>query len=154
MGKVQAIIEEVSRSQDFENGYYVSLHYVNKTRYSDVTRFFCKRNHEIKTDSEVRELIDNMSLNECRGQCEEEVTPKKKGMIDLKNQGVLLASNKLLNIQLETLAKRLEAREVAQLSVKAYCNVCEQTHESDACLRESLGVLKDQVRYMGNYSRQ
>jgi hypothetical protein len=37
-------------------------------------------------------------------------------MIDLNTRNALLASNKLLSIQLETIAKRLEAREVAQLS--------------------------------------
>jgi len=34
---------------------------------------------KIKTTDEVRELIDNMSLNEYRGHTEEEATPKKKG---------------------------------------------------------------------------
>ena len=73
---------------------------------------------KIKTDDEVRALIDNMSLNEYRGHTEEEATPKKKGMINLNTQDALLASNKLLSIQLETIAKRLEAREVAHLSRK------------------------------------
>ena len=65
-----------------------------------------------------------------------------------------LGRNKLLSIQLEIIAKRLEAREVAQLSPKTNCNICEQAHESDACLPESLGFSEEHVKYMGNYSRQ
>ena len=67
---------------------------------------------KIKIVDEVRELIDNMYLNEYGAHTEEKVAPKKKGMIDINMQDALLASNKLLNIQLETLTKRLEAREV------------------------------------------
>jgi len=80
---------------------------------------------KIKTDDEVRALIDNMSLNEYWGHTEEEATPKKKCMIDLNTQDNLLASKKLLNIQLETLAKRLEAYEVAHLSEKTNCDIYE-----------------------------
>jgi len=97
---------------------------------------------KIKTVVEVQEKIDNMSLNEYRGHTEEEATPKKKGMIVLKTQDALLASNKLLSIQLETLAKRLEAREVAQLSAKVTCDFQEKAHESGACLPASLGFSK------------
>ena len=42
-----------------------------------------------------------MSLNEYRPHIEEEAAPKKKCMIDLNTQDVLLACNKLLSIQLE-----------------------------------------------------
>jgi hypothetical protein len=109
---------------------------------------------KIKTADEVRTLIDNMSLNEYRGHTEEEATPWKKGMIDLNTQDALLASNKLLSIQLETIAKRLEAREVAHLYAKTNCEICEQAHENGACLPTSLGFSKEQVKYMGNNSRQ
>jgi len=112
------------------------------------------RNHEIKTTDEVRALIGNMSMNEYRGHTEEEANPRKKGMIDLNTQDALLARNKLLNIQLKTIAKRLEAREVAQLSAKANCDICEQAHESGVCIPTSFGFSEEQVKYMGNYSRQ
>ena len=46
MGEVQATVEEVSRLQVVINGYHASLHYGTKTRYSDVTRCFCRRNNE------------------------------------------------------------------------------------------------------------
>lgn len=94
---------------------------------------------KIKTTDEVCTLIDNMYLNEYRGHTEEEATSKKKGMIDLNTQDALLASNKLLSIQLETIAKRLEARQVARLSAKTNCEICEQAHESGACLPLLLG---------------
>jgi hypothetical protein len=77
-----------------------------------------------------------MSLNEYRGHTKEEATPRKKGMIDLNTQDALLASIKLLIIQLETIVKRLEAHEVANLSAKTNC---EQAHENGACLPTSLG---------------
>ena len=109
---------------------------------------------KIKTADEVRALIDNMSLYEYRGHTEEEATPRKKVMIDLNTQDVLLASNKLLNIQLESIAKMLEAREVAHLFAKTNSEICEQAHESGACLPASLGFSEEQVKYMGNYSRQ
>jgi hypothetical protein len=46
---------------------------------------------KIKTAGEVRELIDNMSLNEYRAHTNEESAPKKKCMIDLNTRDVLLA---------------------------------------------------------------
>jgi len=60
-------------------------------------------------------------------------------MIDLNTRDALLASNKLLSIQLDIIAKRLEAREVAHLSAKTNCEICEQAHENGACLPTSLG---------------
>jgi len=101
---------------------------------------------KIKTVVEVREMIDNMSLNEYQEQTEE------KAMIDLNTQDALLASTKLLSIQLETVTKRLEAREVAQLYAKTICDFREKAHESGACLPASLRFSKEQVKYMGNYS--
>lgn len=64
---------------------------------------------KIKTTDDVRELIENMSLNEYRVHTKEEAAPRKKCMIYLNTEDDILASNKLLSIQLETLAKRLEA---------------------------------------------
>jgi len=95
---------------------------------------------KVKTTDEVRELIDNMSLNEYRGQHEEEATPRKKGMIDLNTQDALLVSNKLLSIQLETTSKRLEAREDSQLSANTNWHLPASSWKWAKC--------------MGNYSRQ
>jgi len=46
----------------------------------------------------------------------------------------------------------MEARDVAHLSVETNCDICEQAHESGACLPASLGFLEEHVKYMGNYS--
>lgn len=62
---------------------------------------------KIKSADEVREVFDNMSLNEYSAHVDDESTPKKKGMMDFNTQNVLLASNKLLSIQLEAIAKKL-----------------------------------------------
>jgi len=75
-------------------------------------------------------------------------------MIDLNTQDALISSDKLLNIQLETITKRLEAREVAQLSANTNCDICEQAHERGACLPASLRFSEEHVKYIGNYSRQ
>jgi len=89
---------------------------------------------------EVWELIDNMSLKEYCAHTDKEDSPKKKGMIDLNTQDVLLASNKLLRLQLEMIAKKMEAREVAKLSARNTYDLCEQAHESGACLPTVLGL--------------
>lgn len=109
---------------------------------------------KIKTTDEVREMINNMSLNEYRPHIEENATSKKKGMIDMNTQDALLASNKLLRIQIETLEKKLDAREVAQLSAKATCDFCEQAHKSRSCLLASLRLSEEQVKYMGTFTKQ
>jgi len=109
---------------------------------------------KIKTTDEVRELIDNMSLNEYRAQTDDESAPKKKDMMDLNTQNALLAGNKLLSIQREAIAKRLEARDVSQVSARSTCDFCEQAHESGTCLPSCLGLSKEQVKDMGNFSRQ
>jgi len=58
----------------------------------------------------------------------------------MNTQDALLANNKLPSIQIETLAKKLDAREVAQLSAKATCDFCEQADESGSCLLASFGL--------------
>jgi len=75
-------------------------------------------------------------------------------MIDLNTQDALLASNKLLILQLETIAKKLEAREGAKPSARNTCDFCEQAHESGACLPTSLGLSEEQVKNLWNFSRQ
>ena len=65
---------------------------------------------KIKKSNEVKELINNMSLNEYCIHTEEEAASKKKCMIDLNTHDDLFANNKLFNIQLETIAKRMDAR--------------------------------------------
>jgi len=47
-----------------------------------------------------------MSLNEYRAHTDKEAALKKKAMIYLNTQDVLFSSNKLLSLQLETIAKK------------------------------------------------
>jgi len=84
-----------------------------------------------------------MSLNEYRAHIEEEAALKKKGMININTKDVLFSSNKLLIIQLETMAKRLDARKVGQLSATFICDYYEQAYESGVCLPTSLGLLEE-----------
>jgi len=70
---------------------------------------------KIKMVEEVKELIDNIYLNEYHPHTNEEVAPRKERMSDLNTHDALIASNKLLSIKLETIPKRLDARDVAQL---------------------------------------
>ncbi|AET02979.1 hypothetical protein MTR_8g060460 [Medicago truncatula] len=110
---------------------------------------------KIKTADEVRELIDNISLNEYHADTEEEeAAPKKNGMIDLNTQDALLASNKVFNIQLHTLSKRLDAREVGQLYAIVTCDLCWQAHESGACLPASFGLSEEKIKYMDTFTRK
>jgi len=71
---------------------------------------------KIKTAKEVRELIENMYLNTRDVlQSIEKIVHMQKGVIDLDTHDVLLTSNKLLNIQLEAISKKLEVRDLVQL---------------------------------------
>jgi len=110
MGEVQDIVEEVSRSQVLGHAYHASFHYGITFRYTDVARCFCRGTTKIKTVGEVWELIDIMSLNEYRAHTYEEASPRKKGMIDLNTHDALLASNKLLSLQLQTIAKKVGSK--------------------------------------------
>lgn len=73
--------------------------------------------------------------------------------MELDAHEVLLGSKKLLYIQLEIVAKRLKARDMAQLSsIGTICDFCKQAHESGACLRTSLGLSKEQVKYTRSFT--
>lgn len=95
-------------------------------------------------------MIDSLFLYEYHAHNEEEGASKKKGMIYLKTLISVLASKKLLNIQQETIAKRLEAKEASQLSAKVTCAFSEQAHESGACIPASLGLSEEKIKYMEN----
>jgi len=65
----------------------------------------------------------------------------KHGFLSLDTHESLLASNKLISIQMEAIAKKLEAQEVASLSFNGVvCDFWEQSHKSGACLSTSLGL--------------
>lgn len=80
---------------------------------------------------------------------------KKQGVLSLETQDVLRSSKKLLSIQLEAIAKKLKAQEVANISSNGEVyDLCEKAHERDACLPASFGLSEEQVNYMGAYTRQ
>jgi len=80
-----------------------------------------------KIAAEIKELIENMSLNEYRP------------------QDALLGSHKLLSDKIEAIAKKLEEEEVARLSTNDIGHVfCEQAHETKACLLASLRLYEEQ----------
>jgi hypothetical protein len=70
-----------------------------------------------KTAAEMRELIDNMFLKEYHPQSKNMGVVKKHGVLILETHDALLESNKLLSDKIEALAKRLEAQEVAKMSI-------------------------------------
>lgn len=87
---------------------------------------------KIKTNGEVIELIDNMSLNEYCPQSNEEATPKE-----------------------ETIDKMLEARVAALLSSNGTINgtihdFCEQAHDNGACLPTSFGLFESKSSTWGH----
>ena len=76
-------------------------------------------------------------------------------MLSLETHDVLQTNIKLLIVQLEAVAKNLKAQEVANISSNGEVyDFCEKAHESDACLPASFGLSKDEVKYMGAYTRQ
>jgi hypothetical protein len=58
---------------------------------------------KIKLDKEVRELIENMSLNKYCSQSIDKTGHMKRGILNLDTHDVLLTFNKLLSIQLEVI---------------------------------------------------
>jgi hypothetical protein len=106
-----------------------------------------------KTAAEMRELIDNMFLKEYHPQSKNMGVVKKHGVLILETHDALLESNKLLSDKIKALAKRLEAQEVAKMSINGVSyNFLSKL--SGACLSASLGLSEEHVKYMGVYTRQ
>jgi len=62
---------------------------------------------------------------------------KKQRVLSLETHDALLACNKLLSDKIEALAKRLEAQEVAKLSINSVsCDFSEQARERWNCIRD------------------
>jgi len=133
MREVQPTIEEVSRSKVFKNGYHVSLHHMIIGRHSMLLDVYAEGTKKIKTTDEVREMIENMSLNEYRAHTKEGSAPKKKGMLDLNTKDALLASKKLLNIQLETMAKRLASKKLLNIQLETMAKRLEAREGCEVC---------------------
>lgn len=81
---------------------------------------------------------------------------KKQGVLSLETQDVLRSSNKLLSIQLEAIAKKLEAvQEVANISSNGEVYDFMWKSSWKGCMPSSkFWISEEQVKYMGAYTRQ
>ena len=79
----------------------------------------------------------------------------KKGVIDIGTHDALLTCNKILSIQLETISKKLEAKEMVQLLWNGLMyGIRKQACVTNACLPVISGLLEKHVKYMGAHVNQ
>jgi len=116
---------------------------------------------KLKTLEEAIKLIKNMAASDHPILHDRTHVPTKKSLLELSSQDALLAQNKLLAKQLEslteTLSKLLTQLQVAQPSHSTVmqvggCSIYGGAHESDCCI--PLDDATKEVNYMGNQNRQ
>ena len=107
------------------------------------------------------ELIENMAVSDHAILHDRTHYPTKKSLLELSSQDALLAHNKLLSKQLETLTETLSKLptqlHVSQPSPSSVLQVADCTlyggpHESGCCM--STEESTHEVNYMGNQPRQ
>ena len=107
------------------------------------------------------ELIENMEASDHAVLRDRTHIPTKRSLLELSSQDALLAQNKLLFKQLESLTKTLSKLptqlQVAQSSYSAVMQVggysiCGGAHESGYCITQDDAT--KEVNYMGNQNRQ
>ncbi|KAK2370199.1 hypothetical protein QL285_083268 [Trifolium repens] len=98
-----------------------------------------------KDEDEVRQLVENMCLNEYRSKSERD--PKKKGMIEVSTNTALLAQIELLNKQLA--AKSISEANVSQVQ-DVRCDFCQGPHANGMCSAEANA---DEANYAGGYQK-
>ncbi|XP_027936376.1 uncharacterized protein LOC114191404 [Vigna unguiculata] len=110
-----------------------------------------------KTPEEAYELIENMAANDNEAYTER-AHSQKKGILELQSQDALLAQNKIMTQQLETLMKKLsqlpqelQNASVAQLQQVQSCELCGGNHTNGQCAMPSTS--QEEVSYMGNQGR-
>ncbi|XP_027927803.1 uncharacterized protein LOC114184687 [Vigna unguiculata] len=110
-----------------------------------------------KTPEEAYELIENMAANDNEAYTER-THSQKKGILELQSQDALLAQNKIMTQQLETLMKKLsqlpqelQNASVAQLQQVQSCELCGGNHTNGQCAMSSTS--QEEVSYMGNQGR-
>ena len=106
-----------------------------------------------KTLEEAYELIENMATNDNEAYIKR-VHSQKKGILELQSQDALLAQNKIMTQQLETLMKKLsqlpqelQNSSVAQLQQAQSCELCGRNHTNGQCAMPSTS--QEEVSYMG-----
>ncbi|XP_017416688.2 uncharacterized protein LOC108327503 [Vigna angularis] len=108
-----------------------------------------------KTPDEAQEIIENMASSDNDVQSER-VQTQKKGMFELQSQDALLAQNKIMTQQLESVMKKLSQlpKELQTVSQAQHhqtvqgCELCGGEHQNGQCAIQSNA--KEEVNYMGN----
>ncbi|KAK2410681.1 hypothetical protein QL285_046032 [Trifolium repens] len=98
-----------------------------------------------KNEDEVRQLVENMCLNEYRSKSERD--PKKKGMIEVSTHTTLLAQIELLNKQLA--AKSISEANVSQVQ-DVRCDFCQGPHANGMCSAEANS---EEANYASGYQK-
>ena len=115
---------------------------------------------KLKTPEEAMELIENMAASDHAILRDQAYMPTKRSLLELSSQDALLAQNKMLAKQLESLTKtlsklqtQLQATQPSHSVVLQVggCSICGGAHESDCCI--SLNEAAKEVNYMRNQHR-
>jgi len=115
----------------------------------------------LKTLEEAMELIENMGASDHAILRDRTHVLTKRSLLELSSQDAILAQNKLLAKQLESLTETLSKLptqlQVAQPFHSAVmqvggCSICGGPHESGCCI--PLDDVAKEVNYMGNQNRQ
>ncbi|XP_052726013.1 uncharacterized protein LOC128194442 [Vigna angularis] len=108
-----------------------------------------------KTPDEAHEIIENMASSDNDVQSERGQN-QKRGMLELQSQDALLAQNKIMTQQLESLMKKVSQLQIQNVSQAQHtvqgCELCGGEHQNGQCV--ILTNAKEEVNYMGNQSRQ
>ena len=111
----------------------------------------------MKTPEEAMELIKNMAASDHAILRDQAHIPTKRSLLELSSKDALLAQNKLLAKQLETLTETLSKLpnqlQVTQPSHSVVlqvggCSICGGAHEYGCCI--PLEEAAQEVNYMGN----
>ncbi|KAL5193422.1 hypothetical protein HKD37_20G055646 [Glycine soja] len=95
---------------------------------------------KMKAPDEAMDLIESMAASDIAILRDRAHIPTKKSLLELTSQDALLAQNKLLSKQLETLTKTLR------------CTICGGAHEFGCCIPNEEKI-EHEVNYMGNQPR-
>ncbi|KAL5179908.1 hypothetical protein HKD37_01G001129 [Glycine soja] len=115
---------------------------------------------KLKTPEEAMELIENMAASDHAILCDRTHIPTKRSLLELSSQDALLAQNKLLSKQLETLTETLSKLpnqfHVNQPSHSAVlqvggCSISGGAYESECCI--PIDDTTQEVNYIGNQPR-
>jgi len=114
-----------------------------------------------KTPEEATELIENMSASGHAILRDRTHQPTKKSLLELSSHDALLAQNKLLSKQLESLTKAL-GKLPTKLSIGqpthpfvlqvTGCTICGEAYETGQC--NPIEENTQEIHYMGNQQRQ